>query len=160
MTAVELLASLHQRGFAVAVGDGDAIVLSPKARVTPELREAIKANKTDLLQLLRPESFDDPRGALKRLEKRFEGEEEVDLFLLVVVHRGDPEPPEDLETRLRAQAIAKGLRGRLCLVAHSSLEYDPWRAGDPWAPRGNGHDAHPEGVSPNSQNGKKYVTVP
>lgn len=155
MTAAELIHSLTTRGVQLSAGPDGALSVKPRSAVTPELREALRVNKEAVLQLLQPQSFDDVRSGVKRLEKQLEGEEDITLFLLVIEHDKESHAPADLEQRLTERARSRGLRGRIVLVAHSSLDYDPWAVGNPWpTPKGNGHDPHVEGSNPHSQGRK------
>lgn len=57
MTAVDLLAEFHRLGIWLAVRNG-VIVARPKGATPPELREAVRAMKSELLRTL-PEASDD-----------------------------------------------------------------------------------------------------
>src|SRR5262245_63434904 len=50
--AVELLEGLRRRGFALAP-EGDSLRITPSSRLSPELRQAIRAHRAELLALLR-----------------------------------------------------------------------------------------------------------
>ena len=51
MTAIELLASLHQRGIELTTS-GDRLRFRPVSAVTPKLAEAMRRHKAELLGLL------------------------------------------------------------------------------------------------------------
>jgi hypothetical protein len=58
VSAQQLLADLQEKGFALAV-EGNGIRVTPATRLTPELRQAIRAAKAQLLALLPPPSAPD-----------------------------------------------------------------------------------------------------
>jgi len=110
VTAAELLASLHHRGFTLAVGDGDTLTLSPKAQVTPELRELVRTHKQELITLLRPQSFDNPRSKVRQLEKALNvNSPEPEGFVLWVIFPDHPHSTAEMaaaQRRLAAQWAA------------------------------------------------------
>jgi hypothetical protein len=56
MTAENLLSELREKGVELKSGDGDRLVIdAPKGAITDEVREALKANKSALLQILKSE---------------------------------------------------------------------------------------------------------
>jgi hypothetical protein len=52
VTAIELLQALRSAGAGVAVVGSDLKIRAPKGAVTPELREAIVAHKSELVKML------------------------------------------------------------------------------------------------------------
>ena len=51
MSAQVILERLHDLGVTVAI-EGDRLAVQPKERLTPELRQAIREHKPDLMRLL------------------------------------------------------------------------------------------------------------
>jgi len=68
MTAQEVLDLLQSLGFAFRVRDGK-ILLSPAAKVTPEIRDLVLQHKGSLLEILEPGAFLNIRSKLVGLEK-------------------------------------------------------------------------------------------
>jgi hypothetical protein len=61
MTAVDVLATLHDRGARVWADGADLVVDAPKGVVTPELRHTLTTHKAELLAVLRtPATLTDP----------------------------------------------------------------------------------------------------
>ena len=119
MTAAELIHSLTTRGVQLSAGPDGALRVTPRSAVTPELREALRVNKEEVLQLLQPQSFDDVRSGVRRLEKQLAVEDEdFDYFALVVHDDTRPATP-DLDQRIRERARAQGLHGFHLLVVWS-----------------------------------------
>jgi len=81
MDARHLLEGMAARGFAVSL-EGEHLAVSPKSRLTPKIRDALKAHKPELVSLLQcgnpfaprgadapPDALDESRQRLARLEK-------------------------------------------------------------------------------------------
>jgi hypothetical protein len=58
MTAAHVFDALHDAGLSVSLRSGGALVVSPGSRLTPDLRELVKANKAALVDWL--EAANDP----------------------------------------------------------------------------------------------------
>ena len=69
MTAHELLAQLREKGVEVKTSGGDRLVIdAPRGTITEELRSALAANKTELLQILKVEQAEnEPVGAESKI---------------------------------------------------------------------------------------------
>ena len=61
MTAQDLLSQLREKGVVLKTSDGDRLVIdAPKGTITDELRDALKAHKSELLQILKSENAPKP----------------------------------------------------------------------------------------------------
>ncbi len=114
-----LLASLQARGVQLSAGPDGALSVTPRSAVTPELREALRANKEEVLQLLQPQSFDDVRSGVRRLEKQLAVDDEDFDYFALVVHDDTRPATHDLDQRIRERARAQGLHGFHLLVVWS-----------------------------------------
>jgi hypothetical protein len=65
---VKLLADLQAKGFTLAVV-GDGLKVSPASRLTPAMRDAIKANKPALVKQLTPMTAADEAKICRTIER-------------------------------------------------------------------------------------------
>src|SRR6266403_566087 len=64
MTAQELLSQLREKGVEVRTSGDDRLVIdAPKGTITEDLRSALSAHKTELLQILKAEQTGNGAGA-------------------------------------------------------------------------------------------------
>jgi hypothetical protein len=61
MTAAHVFDALHDAGLSVSLRSGGALVVSPGSRLTPDLRELVKAHKSALVDWL--QAANDPAPA-------------------------------------------------------------------------------------------------
>jgi hypothetical protein len=97
MTAVEILDELRQRGVTLRVQDGQ-IVARPLSVVDDDLRQAVKANKQEVLALLSTEKGTKPEGPNRETSERA-----LQLVRSVAAWLGSLEP------------YVKGIRGHLSM---------------------------------------------
>jgi hypothetical protein len=97
-------------GLKIRAEDGN-LVVSPADKLPATLRDQLREQKEALVDLLCPQSFDNPRGKLRQLEKALHthvGEPEVDL--IIILHRGhqhDEQELQEMERRVRQAALAR-----------------------------------------------------
>src|SRR5712692_6887510 len=90
MDAQTLLRSLQDRGVSVTT-DGDVLKIAPRSAATPELKAAVQSCKAELIRLLQPENYDNPRPRLRHLEKALNVQgSEPEGFVLIVNCCGQP----------------------------------------------------------------------
>src|SRR5262245_319256 len=68
MSPQEILTLCSDLGVVIRV-ENDNLVVSPPERLPASLREQLREQKETILTLLAPASFENPRSALKRVEK-------------------------------------------------------------------------------------------
>ncbi|QFG24786.1 non-ribosomal peptide synthetase [Actinomadura sp. WMMB 499] len=108
--AQDLLTDLHRRGIKLRMNEGRLDVLAPAGALTPELRERLKANRDELISLLRRSGpAEAPAEIVPRPERRHEPFPLTDIQHAYWVGRGSAVELGGVSTHLYFELEREGL---------------------------------------------------